>query len=574
MTRGPTLGRMSDAAAIVAVETGSTLAMYLASGKKKHDRLFWVSPSDGTLAWDKKKSAKPNKIEPVLSVGSEPAVKNARQWFESMDADGSGEIDEQELAELYQQARGEKLSKKQLKAAMAAMDQDGGGTVDFEEFDAWWRANGGDLEKHKELALTVVAGDVTLLLVAHDIEAKMMWVNGLTAMLRSLGKLPPAAEPEAPEAAAVEPEPEPESEPAPETTDATRSASFGAEAAAEGAAEQPAAGGFDPRGAVSKSPNSSPREARDRLTTSALNRLGQESPEDADADDAMNQTDFLHDRKKNEAGGDEPMTEWDSAQSAMVASIFGMCDTDGSGVLTKAEYKSYLQGVKEWGAGNYIDSKFNRQWVAETTSMDCDPKVGITWQAFKMQLYGNYRTDPNVVEQDLTFFKQRAEKKNLRNSVEDRRAKKELEQLRASLAEAVKVAEETKKELAKKDRALLAERAQARKQREALQAALQQHTLGGDGAAESDGGAAPGADAPPGWSMSTMSEDVPPAPAPAPISARSLDKSPSSARSDQSGTTIARHFSFFGTHFDRLCPVSETGSLSNVAQTHPSSCSR
>ena len=77
----------------------------------------------------------------------------------------AGELDQGELATLYQQARGEKLKGKQLKAAMVEMDKDGGGTVSFDEFEGWWKMNGGDLEAHRLLAITVHTADVQLLLV-------------------------------------------------------------------------------------------------------------------------------------------------------------------------------------------------------------------------------------------------------------------------------------------------------------------------------------------------------------------------------------------------------------------------
>jgi Ca2+-binding EF-hand superfamily protein len=51
--------------------------------------------------------------------------------------DESGELDRSELATLYKQARGEKLSGRQLKTAMAVMDADKSGTIEFSEFEAW-----------------------------------------------------------------------------------------------------------------------------------------------------------------------------------------------------------------------------------------------------------------------------------------------------------------------------------------------------------------------------------------------------------------------------------------------------
>eukprot|EP01043_Picozoa_sp_COSAG02_P004376 COSAG02_NODE_113_length_35905_cov_25.229012_14_plen_128_part_00 len=48
---------------------------------------------------------------------------------------------------------------------MSEMDKDGDGTISYTEFESWWRNNGGDLEKHRPLAFTVVLPDLNLLLV-------------------------------------------------------------------------------------------------------------------------------------------------------------------------------------------------------------------------------------------------------------------------------------------------------------------------------------------------------------------------------------------------------------------------
>ena len=127
--------------------------MYLPTGKKKHDRVFWVDPAAGTLAWDKpgKKSSKPNKGPfPLVSVLPDiPPERDARAWFKQADADGSGEIDADELAALYKKAREEKAAQAKAdakaradaeKAAMAAelgLSESGGGEYgdDFEDDD-------------------------------------------------------------------------------------------------------------------------------------------------------------------------------------------------------------------------------------------------------------------------------------------------------------------------------------------------------------------------------------------------------------------------------------------------------
>ena len=116
-----------------------TLAIHFPTGKKKHDRLFWVDGPAGTISWDKKQTKKPNKGPCRLDRVQDglPPLLGARAWFDKIDADGSGELDREELAALYKEARGEKLSKKQLKTAMAEMDTDGSGSIDFAEFEGW-----------------------------------------------------------------------------------------------------------------------------------------------------------------------------------------------------------------------------------------------------------------------------------------------------------------------------------------------------------------------------------------------------------------------------------------------------
>ena len=187
------------ASAVLFAEAGVQLELYLASGKKKHDRYFWASIADGTIAWDKKKSANPDKVEPLESVEAEPAIMTARQWFDAIDVTQDGSLDSDEVATLYLTARGEKLGKKDLAKAMTTMNTDRNGRVTFDEFDSWWKEAGGDLEKHRDRAMTVVAGDMQLLLVAPDAQTKDRWIAGLDAILMLQGKTPtpaPAPEPE------------------------------------------------------------------------------------------------------------------------------------------------------------------------------------------------------------------------------------------------------------------------------------------------------------------------------------------------------------------------------------------
>ena len=65
------------------VTSGGTLCMYLLSGKKKHERVFWVEPHGKlSLSWDKKRPApnkQPKKSERLRGVQpSIPAFRTAR----------------------------------------------------------------------------------------------------------------------------------------------------------------------------------------------------------------------------------------------------------------------------------------------------------------------------------------------------------------------------------------------------------------------------------------------------------------------------------------------------------------
>ena len=182
----PELDALAIQQAVAFVEFGGVLTIYLASGKRKHDRFFWVDAP--ALAWDKKRKAgkKPNKHSVIVAVEANAAtvVRSGREWFDMIDTDASGQLDATELSVLYKRARGEKLSNSSLKAAMAQLDTDGSGNVSFREFEGWWQANGGDLEIHRENAFVVrVQSGVELVLVAPDVSTKQRWVAGLRAVL-------------------------------------------------------------------------------------------------------------------------------------------------------------------------------------------------------------------------------------------------------------------------------------------------------------------------------------------------------------------------------------------------------
>ena len=170
-----------------AVEAGGVLTMYLASGKKKHDRYFWLEgDAPARLCWDKKRREGARKSFPLRSVSDEPTIRSGTAWFKAIDADGSGSLDAAEVASLYRQAHGESLSGAELAAAIRQMDTDGNGEISEEEFLVWWRTNGGDLETYRHLAFSATCvGGVHLILVAPTVEEKKAWVTGLRAALGS-----------------------------------------------------------------------------------------------------------------------------------------------------------------------------------------------------------------------------------------------------------------------------------------------------------------------------------------------------------------------------------------------------
>jgi|EP01049_Picozoa_sp_SAG25_P003792 calmodulin len=64
-------------------------------------------------------------------------TQSLRRLFEQLDKDRSGTLNADEVLHLAA-AGGRRLSKRQVKNAMAEMDVDGSGEVDFDEFERWW----------------------------------------------------------------------------------------------------------------------------------------------------------------------------------------------------------------------------------------------------------------------------------------------------------------------------------------------------------------------------------------------------------------------------------------------------
>ena len=74
-----------------------------------------------------------------------------RAIFDKIDADGSGELERDEVVAFIKQLRPSRAMDIELKKmdgedeiadVMAQMDGDGDGTVTFEEFSEWWRSGG------------------------------------------------------------------------------------------------------------------------------------------------------------------------------------------------------------------------------------------------------------------------------------------------------------------------------------------------------------------------------------------------------------------------------------------------
>ena len=78
--------------------------------------------------------------------------KTMRSTFNSIDTDGSGSLDAEELAVFVRKLKPTRfMGPRQVAEAMAEMDSDGSGRVSFDEFEEWWR-QGGSLTTAEALA--------------------------------------------------------------------------------------------------------------------------------------------------------------------------------------------------------------------------------------------------------------------------------------------------------------------------------------------------------------------------------------------------------------------------------------
>ena len=74
----------------------------------------------------------------VLRSALKEHFRSLRELFAAVDADGSGGLDKEELADICSRL-GIAMSADEVAAALTEMDTDGDGTADFREFSAWYK---------------------------------------------------------------------------------------------------------------------------------------------------------------------------------------------------------------------------------------------------------------------------------------------------------------------------------------------------------------------------------------------------------------------------------------------------
>ena len=98
------------------VTTPTKLACYDGLGKKKNDRIFSVDLQmyPPIVTWKIKATSKKGKSMALRDVHDGTRIPTARQIFQHMDADGNGQLDEQEVAEVHRVTMGKKLVRNPL----------------------------------------------------------------------------------------------------------------------------------------------------------------------------------------------------------------------------------------------------------------------------------------------------------------------------------------------------------------------------------------------------------------------------------------------------------------------------
>ena len=151
------------------------------------EAFWWVASDVANVLFPPEPTDQKLSKEQVMAA-KKAEQKKLRQIWKKVDVDGSGELDWDELREVFRMM-GRELSDKEMDKALNEIDRDGGGEVDFDEFVKWWnKQDAGDkmiMEKQKafeSLLDTFQAGDITSILLATPSgpeDAKLVSPQGL-----------------------------------------------------------------------------------------------------------------------------------------------------------------------------------------------------------------------------------------------------------------------------------------------------------------------------------------------------------------------------------------------------------
>ena len=77
-------------------------------------------------------------------------------------------------------------------------------------------------------------------------------------------------------------------------------------------------------------------------------------------------------------------------RQALINALFDIFDEDEDGVLNKAEYQSFLDGIDVWGTYSYNASNYDEKWPTEMEVLGTSSQDGMDRTAFTI-LYTLYR---------------------------------------------------------------------------------------------------------------------------------------------------------------------------------------
>ena len=80
-----------------------------------------------------------------------------------------------------------------------------------------------------------------------------------------------------------------------------------------------------------------------------------------------------------------------------------MIDADGDGLLSKVEYRKFLEAIGAWGRDNYTERDYDvKGWPKELSALGTTAERGLDLDAF-LVLYTQYRME--YLQHDLKKFK-------------------------------------------------------------------------------------------------------------------------------------------------------------------------